>query len=226
MLNLSIRSKATWDKSFLMLLAYCKQIIQNQRKTVRRAVTINVCWRKSSCELFPLATTHTKVANSGSGKMGIAHYRICYFFQKRVALPLTKKSGAPADGAPADGAPAEKEWRSRWKSGAPARYFSSSLLPSSGGKMSVFCWNANCDLTIKLPKVWHVIENYLVTLRDSLSHLSARAASWLATINAKQICWQFISSPLAPPQTMKQLYARYGQTVTFCYPIRIFENSV
>jgi len=35
-----------------MLLAYCKQIIQNQRKTVRRAVTINVCWRQSSCELF------------------------------------------------------------------------------------------------------------------------------------------------------------------------------
>ena len=30
--NLSIKSKATWGKSFLMLLAYCKQIIQNQRK--------------------------------------------------------------------------------------------------------------------------------------------------------------------------------------------------
>jgi len=51
-----------------MLLAYCKQIIQNQRKTVGRAVTINVCWRKSSCELFSLATTHAKLANSGSGK--------------------------------------------------------------------------------------------------------------------------------------------------------------
>ena len=50
--NQSIRSKATWFKSFLMLLAYRKQIIQNQRKTVRRAVTINVYWRKSSCELF------------------------------------------------------------------------------------------------------------------------------------------------------------------------------
>ena len=70
--NLSIRSKTTRDTSFLMLLAYCKQIIQNQRKTVRRAVTINVCWRKSSCELFPLATTQAKVANSGSGKMVIA----------------------------------------------------------------------------------------------------------------------------------------------------------
>ena len=55
--NLSIRSKATWAKSFLMLLAYCKQIIKNQRKTVRRAVTINACWQKSSCELFPSATT-------------------------------------------------------------------------------------------------------------------------------------------------------------------------
>ena len=50
--NRSIRSKATWAKSFEMLLAYFKQIIQNQCKTVRRAVTINVCWRKSSCELF------------------------------------------------------------------------------------------------------------------------------------------------------------------------------
>jgi len=55
-----------------MRLAYRKQIIQNQRKTARRAVTINLCWRKSSCELFPLATTHEKVANGGSGKMVIA----------------------------------------------------------------------------------------------------------------------------------------------------------
>jgi len=78
--NLSIRSKATWAKSFLILLAYCKQIIQNQRKTVRRADTINVCWRRSSCELFPLATTHAKVANSG--KMMIARYRVRYFYQK------------------------------------------------------------------------------------------------------------------------------------------------
>ena len=51
--NLSIRSKATWSKFFLMLLAYRKQIIQNQRKTVRRIITINACWRKSSCVLFP-----------------------------------------------------------------------------------------------------------------------------------------------------------------------------
>jgi len=50
--NLTIRSKAAWAKSFLMLLASRKQIIHNQRKTVRRAVTINVCWRKSSCKFF------------------------------------------------------------------------------------------------------------------------------------------------------------------------------
>jgi len=78
--SLWIRSKATWAKSFLMLLAYRKQIIQNQRKTVRRRATISVCWRKNSCELFPLATTHAKVANSG--KMVIARYRICNFFKK------------------------------------------------------------------------------------------------------------------------------------------------
>jgi len=80
--NLSIRSKALWAKSFLQLLGYCKQIIQNQCKTARRAGTINVCWRKSSCELFPLTATHAKVANSGSGKMVIARYRILYFFKK------------------------------------------------------------------------------------------------------------------------------------------------
>jgi len=85
--NLSIRSKATWAKSFLMLLAYRKQIIQNQRKTVRGAATINVCWQKSSCERFPLTTTHAKVANSS--KMVIARHRIRYFFKK--------------------------EWRSRWR---------------------------------------------------------------------------------------------------------------
>jgi len=38
---------------------------------------------------FCLATTRAKVANSGSGKMVVARYRIRYFFQKRVALPLT-----------------------------------------------------------------------------------------------------------------------------------------
>ena len=69
MWNLSIRSKATWAEPFLMLLAYRKQIIQNQRKTVRRIITINVCWRRSSCEHFLLATFYAKVANSGSGKM-------------------------------------------------------------------------------------------------------------------------------------------------------------
>ena len=80
--DLSIRSKATWAKAFLILLDYHKQIIQNHRNTVRRAVIINVCWRKSSCELFPLATTHAEVANSGSGKMVLARYRIHYFFKK------------------------------------------------------------------------------------------------------------------------------------------------
>jgi len=35
-----------------------------------------------------LATTHAKVANSGSGKMVIARYRMRYFFQKRAALSL------------------------------------------------------------------------------------------------------------------------------------------
>jgi len=29
---------------------------------VRRAITINVCWQKSSCELFPSDATHAKVA--------------------------------------------------------------------------------------------------------------------------------------------------------------------
>jgi len=36
-----------------------------------------------------LATTHAKVANSGSGKMVIARYPIHHFFQKGAALPLT-----------------------------------------------------------------------------------------------------------------------------------------
>jgi len=58
-----------------MLLAYCKQIIQNQRKTVRRAVTINVCWRKSSFELL-----------RWNGDSSLPH-----------PLFLSKKSGASAD---------------------------------------------------------------------------------------------------------------------------------
>ena len=70
-----------------MLLDYRKQIIQNQPKTVRRAITTNVCRRKSSCELFPLVTTHAKVANSG--EVVIARCRIRYFFHKRAALPLS-----------------------------------------------------------------------------------------------------------------------------------------
>jgi len=77
--NQSIRSKATGAKSFLNA-ASLRQTNHPKRKTVRRAVTTNVCRRKSSCEPFPLATTHGKVANSG--KVVIARYRIHYFFQK------------------------------------------------------------------------------------------------------------------------------------------------
>jgi len=51
-----------------MLLDYLKKI-QSQHKTVRRAVTTNVCERKSSSEIFPLATTHAKVANSGNSEV-------------------------------------------------------------------------------------------------------------------------------------------------------------
>jgi len=52
-----------------MLLDYLKKNIQSQHKTVRRAVSTNVCGRKSSSELFHLATTHAKVANSGKSEM-------------------------------------------------------------------------------------------------------------------------------------------------------------
>ena len=69
-----------------MLLDYRKQIIQNQHQIVRRAITTNVCGRKSSFEFFPLATIHAKVVNSGSGKVVIARYRIRYFYKKRGAL--------------------------------------------------------------------------------------------------------------------------------------------
>jgi len=86
--NVEPKSKATWAKSFLMQLAHRKQIIQNRRKTVRRGAAISMCWRKNSCRLFPLATPHAKVVNSGSSKMVIARYCIHYFFQKRAALLL------------------------------------------------------------------------------------------------------------------------------------------
>ena len=56
--NISDRSKATWAQFFLVLLGYRKQIIQNLRKTVKSALTINVCLEKISCKLFPLATAH------------------------------------------------------------------------------------------------------------------------------------------------------------------------
>jgi len=52
-----------------MLLDYRKKIIQSQHKTVRRAVSTNACGWKSSCEVFPLATTHAKVANSGNSEV-------------------------------------------------------------------------------------------------------------------------------------------------------------
>jgi len=52
-----------------MLLDYRKKIIQSQHKTVRRAVSTNVCGRKSSRELSSLATTHAKVANSAKSEV-------------------------------------------------------------------------------------------------------------------------------------------------------------
>jgi len=85
-----------------MVLAYCKQINQNQRKTVGRAVTTNVCWRKSSCELFPLATTRAKVANSYSGKTVIARYPIRYFFSKKRPSQEGTGSGLTASAPVSD----------------------------------------------------------------------------------------------------------------------------
>jgi len=40
-------------------------------------------------QTFSFATIRAKVANSGSGKMVMARYRIRHFFQKREALSLT-----------------------------------------------------------------------------------------------------------------------------------------
>ena len=80
--NRSIRSKASWAKSFLMLPSYRKHTTKNQRKTVRGAVTINVCERMSSCELFSFGHHSRHVANSNSGKVMITCYRIRNFFQK------------------------------------------------------------------------------------------------------------------------------------------------
>jgi len=48
---------------------------------MRRAVITNVCGRKILQNIF-LATTLAKVANRGSGRVMIAHYRTCYFFKK------------------------------------------------------------------------------------------------------------------------------------------------
>jgi len=66
-----------------MLLAFHRQITQNQHKTVRRAVTTNVCGRKIFCKFFPLATTQAKVANSGSGK----GWSCCQTFYLRLRNP-------------------------------------------------------------------------------------------------------------------------------------------
>jgi len=52
-----------------MLPDYRKKIIQSQHKTVRRAVSTNVCGRKSSSELFRLAATHAKAANSDNSEV-------------------------------------------------------------------------------------------------------------------------------------------------------------
>jgi len=102
---------------------------------VRRAVTTNVCWQKSSCKLFPLAATHAKVANSGNGKMVIACYRTRYFFQKRATLQLTLLENQLA---------------------TVTRYFSSSLLPCSGNKAS---WTSQWN-THKLKRVLFFILYY------------------------------------------------------------------
>jgi len=70
-----------------MLPDYLKKNIQSQHKTVRRAVTTSVCGRKSSSELFPLATTHAKVANSDNSEVRLLA-TACVIF--------SKKSGATA----------------------------------------------------------------------------------------------------------------------------------
>jgi len=48
-----------------------------------------MCAYGKSCELCPLATTLAKVANGGSDRVMLAHYRMRYFFQKRAALRLS-----------------------------------------------------------------------------------------------------------------------------------------
>jgi len=70
-----------------MLLDYREKIIQSQHKTVKRAVTPNMRGWKSSSELFPLDTTHTKVALTITVKCdsSLPH-----------ALFFSKKSGATA----------------------------------------------------------------------------------------------------------------------------------
>jgi len=65
-----------------MLLDYRKKIIQSQHKIVRRAVSTNVCGRKSSSEHFPLATTHAKVANSGNSEVRQLATACVIFFKK------------------------------------------------------------------------------------------------------------------------------------------------
>jgi len=64
-----VKVKSSLSESFLMLLDYRKKIIQSQHKTVRRAASTNVCGRKSSSELFHLATTRVKVVNSGKSEV-------------------------------------------------------------------------------------------------------------------------------------------------------------
>jgi len=50
----------------MILLDYRTKIIQSKHKTVRIAVTADVCRRESSSKLFLLATTHAKVTNGGN----------------------------------------------------------------------------------------------------------------------------------------------------------------
>jgi len=64
-----VEIKSNLNKIFPNAARLWQKIIQSQHKTVRRAVSTNVSGRKSSSELFPLAPTHAKLANSGKSEV-------------------------------------------------------------------------------------------------------------------------------------------------------------
>ena len=103
-------------------------------------------------ELFLLATTHAKVANSSNGKMVIARYRICYL--------LKKKSGSPANAT-----------------GKLARY-SSSLLPSSGNQWS-FCQSVSCSVLWFIDRACSTCHCYFEQHRLISTGTTFRQTSWL-----------------------------------------------